>query len=161
MNSNLLPQAFRSSNAPICFINFSIKSHQDIFVSCTINIFKQLTLFIFPLRVRLGSAFCASQTHVYVSQFFFFFFLSSSNFLTFLVLTVLLCTVHGSHKIHFSATFSLKIGPTILFTHLKIILLQCFSVFSFSFQFSAVSKRTLRQVICNPLILFFFFLIQI
>ena len=32
-------------------------------------------------------------------------------------------------------------GPTILFTYLKIILPQCFSVFSFSFQFSAVSKR--------------------
>ena len=27
---------------------------------------------------------------------------------------------------HFSATFSLKMGPTTLFTHLKIILLQCF-----------------------------------
>ena len=94
------------------------------------------------LRVRLGSAFCASQTHVYVSEFFFFFW-SSCNFLTFPVWTMLLCTVHGSHKIQFSATFSLKMGLTILFTHLKIILLQCFSVFSFSFQFSAVSKRTL------------------
>ena len=33
---------------------------------------------------------------------------------------------------HFSAIFSLKMGPMILFTHLKIILLQCFqfSVFS-------------------------------
>ena len=48
-----------------------------------------------------------------------------------------------THKFHFSVTFSLKMGPTALFTHLKIILLQCFSVFSFSFQFSAVSKRTL------------------
>ena len=54
-------------------------------------------------------------------------------------------TVHCSrnHKFHFSATFSLKIGPTVLFIYLKIILLQCFSVFSFSFQFSAVSKWTL------------------
>ena len=38
---------------------------------------------------------------------------------------------------------------TVLFTHLKIILLQCFSVFSFqfsifSFQFLAVSKQTLN-----------------
>ena len=44
--------------------------------------------------------------------------------------------VHCSriHKLHFSATFSLKMGPTVLFTHLKIILLQCFqfSIFSFS-----------------------------
>ena len=53
-------------------------------------------------------------------------------------------TIHGSHKLHFSATFSLKMSHTVLFTHLKIILLQCFSFFSFSFQFSAVSKWTLR-----------------
>ena len=41
-----------------------------------------------------------------------------------------------THKFHFSATFSLKMGPTVLFTHLKIILLQCFSVSVsvFSFQ---------------------------
>ena len=39
-----------------------------------------------------------------------------------------------SHKLHFLSTFSLKMGPTALFTHLKIILLQYFqfSVFSFS-----------------------------
>ena len=45
-----------------------------------------------------------------------------------------LYTVHGSHKLHFLETFSLKMGSTVLFTHLKIILLQCFqfSVFSFS-----------------------------
>ena len=45
------------------------------------------------------------------------------------------------HRFHFSTTFSLKMGPTILFTYLKIILLQYFSVFSFNFQFSTVSKR--------------------
>ena len=32
----------------------------------------------------------------------------------------------------------------VLFTYLKIILLQYFLVFNFSFQFSAVSKRTLN-----------------
>ena len=32
----------------------------------------------------------------------------------------------GTHKFHFLATFSLKMGPTVLFTHLKIILLQWF-----------------------------------
>ena len=36
-----------------------------------------------------------------------------------------------THKYHILSTFSLKIGLTILFTHLKIILLQYFSVFSF------------------------------
>ena len=83
------------------------------------------------LRVRLGSVFCASQ-HVYVSPFFFFFFLVekfdfSTNFQPHV------SPVHCSwtHKFHFSATFSLKMSPTILFTHLKIILLQCFSVFGF------------------------------
>ena len=39
-----------------------------------------------------------------------------------------------SHKLYFSETFSLKMSPTILFTHLKIILLPYFqfSIFSFS-----------------------------
>ena len=45
------------------------------------------------------------------------------------------CTVHKSHKLHFSETFSLKMGLTVLFTHLKIILLQCFQ-----FQFSVSAK---------------------
>ena len=37
-------------------------------------------------------------------------------------------SVHCSrtHKFHFLSIFSLKIGPTVLFTHLKIILLQWF-----------------------------------
>ena len=41
-------------------------------------------------------------------------------------------TMHCSrtYKFHFSATFSLKISPMVLFTYLKIILLQYFSVFS-------------------------------
>ena len=39
-----------------------------------------------------------------------------------------LYTVHGTHKLHFSAIFSLKIGLTILFTHYK---LFCYSIFSF------------------------------
>ena len=45
--------------------------------------------------------------------------------------------VHCSraHKFHFSATFSLKMGLTALFTHLKIILLQCFQ-----FQFLVSAK---------------------
>ena len=38
-----------------------------------------------------------------------------------------------THKLHFSVTFSLKMGPTVLFTYLKIILLQ-------SFQFSVSAK---------------------
>ena len=39
-----------------------------------------------------------------------------------------------THKFYFSTTFSLKMGSTVQFIHLKIILLQYFSVFSVSFQ---------------------------
>ena len=53
-------------------------------------------------------------------------------------------TVHGTHKYHISATFSLKMDPTILFTHLKIILLQCFQ-----FQFSI--STTISSIQTNPL----------
>ena len=90
-----------------------------------------------------------SKTHVLC---FFCFF--SRNIWLFL------WTVHGvhclrTHKFYFLATFSLKMDLTILFTHLKIILLQYFSVFSFSFQFSTVSKRIL--ILCCQ---FFFVLRQ-
>ena len=34
--------------------------------------------------------------------------------------------MHETHKSLFSATFSLQMSHTVLFTHLKIILLQCF-----------------------------------
>ena len=40
-----------------------------------------------------------------------------------------------SHKLHFSITFLFKMGLTVLFTHLKIISLQCFQ-----FQFSVSAK---------------------
>ena len=82
---------------------------------------------------------------VYVFLFFFFFFMRlGTNFTTVheQQLQNLTCqtifsqsvhTVHCSwtHKFHFSTTFSLKIGLMVLFTHLKIILLQCFSVFNY------------------------------
>ena len=53
--------------------------------------------------------------------------------------------VHCSwiHKFHFSETFLLKMGLTILFTHLKIILLQCFQ-----FQFSV--SATISSIQTNP-----------
>ena len=62
-----------------------------------------------------GKRICTSQTHVLRFSYLFFFFEQCLQ----------------TYKFHFSATFSLKIGLTVLFTHLKIILLQCFSVFSF------------------------------
>ena len=83
------------------------------------------------------------RLRVRLFRFFFFFF--SRNIWFFL------CTVYGvhcsrTHKFYFLATFLLKMGPTVLFTHLKIILLQYFSVLSFNFQFSAVSKWTLHHL---------------
>ena len=82
------------------------------------------------LRVRLGSAFCASQTFAFL-PFFFFFIAEKFDFSTHFQPHVGLMHCSRTHKFHFSASFSLKMGLTVLFTHLKIILLQCFSVFNF------------------------------
>ena len=81
---------------------------------------------------------------------FFYSFFFSRILGQILLLRHCLCTVHEqqpqsltcqiifnkvhcslTHKFHFSAIFSLKMGPTILFIHLKIILLQYFLVFNF------------------------------
>ena len=69
--------------------------------------------------------------HVSYVAFFFFFF---SRECWLFPWTVYLGTVHKTHKHQFSATFSLKMGPTVLFTHLKFILLQCFQFSVFRFQ---------------------------
>ena len=54
------------------------------------------------------------------------------TFLTLFFFSQLVYTMYclWTHKFHFSTTFSLKMSPTVLFTHLKIILLQYF-LFSF------------------------------
>ena len=64
--------------------------------------------------------------------FLTFFFWFQPHYLT--KSTVNSAPMHCSltHKFHFSATFSLKMGPTVLFTHLKIIF---YNVFSFNFRF--------------------------
>ena len=97
------------------------------------------------LRLRLGP--------VVASAFAFFFFFFHVFWDKFYYYDYCLCTVHEqqpqsltcqtifsqsvhtvhysrTHKFHFSAIFLLKIGSTVLFTYLKIILLQCFSIFS-------------------------------
>ena len=81
-------------------------------------------MYVWILRFTSASAF----------SFFFFFFFFQLHIVDFSAINSDLCTVHESHKLHFLSTFSLKMGPTVLFTHLKFILLQCFqfSVFSFS-----------------------------
>ena len=78
------------------------------------------------LKVWFGSAFLALR---FAFSFFFF----NSRFCW--LFSVNSASVHYSrtHKFHFLTTFSLKMGLTVLFTHLKIILLV-FSVFSFQFQ---------------------------
>ena len=91
--------------------------------------------FCFFSRVCETCCYCLCTVHEQQPQ--------SLTFLTFFF-SQSVHTVHylWIHKFHFSATFSLKMGLTVLFTHLKIILLQYFSIFSF--QFLAVSKRTLN-----------------
>ena len=68
-------------------------------------------------------------------SFFFLFFFFQPHYL--IKSTVNSAFMHGlqTHKFYFSAIFSLKMGPTALFTHLKIILLQYFQ-----FQFSVSIK---------------------
>ena len=56
----------------------------------------------------------------------FFFFFIQPRHLTKSSVNSAFVHCSWTHKFHFSATFSLKMGPMILFTHLKIILLQCF-----------------------------------
>ena len=86
------------------------------------------------------------------SAFFFFFFphVSSQFFIVHSLLRLLFinssrniwlfsvnsarCTLFTDPQILFFSHFLLKMGHTVLFTHLKFILLQYFSVFSFSFQ---------------------------
>ena len=79
------------------------------------------------LRVRLGSAnpdvcLCFSLFFFLAKKFDF-----SINFQPHVGFVYYLWT----HKCHFLANFLLKMSFTVLFTHLKIILLQCFSVFNF------------------------------
>ena len=83
------------------------------------------------------------NAHLHFS-FFFFFHTYQANFFTVYLLLQLLFINSSSkvwlfphflhkfhclwtHKFHFSTTFSLKMGPTVLFTHLKTILRTKFS----------------------------------
>ena len=88
--------------------------------------------FLQTLIARFGSnliGVCVFQARVF--SFFFFFFPAAMWTKS----SVNSASVHCSrtYKLHFLTTFSLKIGLMTLFTHLKIILLQCF-------QFSVSTK---------------------
>ena len=67
--------------------------------------------------------------------FLFIFFFSSLQWLTLSIMNSVYVYCSQSHKLYFLATFLLKMGPKTLFTHLKIISLQCFQ-----FQFSVSAK---------------------
>ena len=67
----------------------------------------------------IASTFCFQR----VSTIFFFLVAALVDFLSMNSASVY---YSRTHKFHFSVIFSLKIGFTILFTHLKIILLQYF-----------------------------------
>ena len=69
--------------------------------------------------------------HICVFAFFFFFFAKKFDFSTNSQPHVGPMHCFWTHKFHFSSTFSLKTDLTIIFTHLKIILLQCFSILYF------------------------------
>ena len=120
------------------------------------------------LRLRLGP--------VVASAFAFFFFFFHVFWDKFYYYDYCLCTVHEqqpqsltcqtifsqsvhtvhysrTHKFHFSAIFLLKIGSTVLFTYLKIILRQYFSIFSciqtnpHSLQFSSLQFLYIYNVL--------------
>ena len=80
-------------------------------------------LFFFFSRILVKHNYCSCTVHCTVTANIDFSAVNSAS---------VYCS--WIHKFHFSATFSLKMGPTALFTHLKIILLQCFqfSVFNFN-----------------------------
>ena len=83
------------------------------------------------IQVRFGSTFAASTfAAMRLSALFILLSAAKVNFST-----VNSASVHCSrtHKYYFLTTFSLKMGLTTLFIHLKIILLQCF-------QFSVSAK---------------------
>ena len=91
-----------------------------------------------------------------VFLFFFFFFLVQPQQLTLSTVNSAFVHCSRSHKLHFSATFLFKMGPTVLFTHLKIISLQCFQ-FQFSVSAKIISHIHTHIYIYIYIYIFFFF----
>ena len=109
-----------------------------VLVSCeTYMISFRLTFGLRVLRLRLAAKRVSAFVCLFVCFFFFFF---QPLRLTFSIMNSIFMHCLWIHKYHFLltflflSTFSLKMGTMILFTHLKIILLQYFSVLVFSFQ---------------------------
>ena len=116
-----------------------------IYFVCLCLCKQELSLFLYveaPTKCKFGSTFTFAFCVLLFFFFFFFFYtrfrlsgdkrtveycsvLFGPVFFTFLSISG---SVHCSwtHKFHFLSIFSLKMCLTALFTHLKIILLQCF-----------------------------------
>ena len=90
------------------------------------------------VKAQFGSTFCCVLRFKLLRFFFFFFcfhtlleecgYCSMNSSRKCWLFSVNSTFVHclRTHKFHFLSIFSLKMGPTVLFTHLKIILLQWF-----------------------------------
>ena len=117
----------------------------QLFQQCNyiLHLVESRILEISHLGTQYPFGYTFQRPHSCFTLFFFFFlaFVSGANMSVIAtvheqqpqLLIIILCTVYGSHKLHFSAIFSLQMGYTVLFTHLKIILLQYF-------QFSVSTK---------------------
>ena len=90
----------------------------DLHISCSL-FSSMLSLICVSYSARLGWEFSS------VCVFCIFFFFWQPHMTNSTVNSAQIYCLR-THIFHFSATFLLKTGPTILFTHLKIILLQCF-----------------------------------
>ena len=99
---------------------------------------------LIPFSRLFTSFYCFESVWIQIkAAFYFFFFLRVNSNLTWIhcLRTVQYC----SYTVHVLKI--LKMGPTILFTHLNIILLQCFQFSVFSFQFSA----TISSIQTHPM----------
>ena len=110
-----------------------------VLVSCeTYMISFRLTFGLRVLRLRLAAKRVSAFVCLFVCLFIYFFFFPAVK-ADFLTMNSVFMHCLRIHKYHFLLTFSflsifsLKMGTMILFTHLKIILLQYFSVLVFSF----------------------------
>ena len=86
----------------------------------------------YPFGLNIPRPYFA-KIRVFLCFFFFFFF--KLAFVDFFMVNIAPMHCLRTHKLQFLVIFSLKIGHTVLFTHLKIISLQCFY-----FQFSVSAK---------------------
>ena len=133
----------------------------------------QLVISHYAFSVRLDSA-----ESVYVWHFFFFTRFRNKFYCygycsctvheqqpQYLICQTIFSHISGSCALFTGPTnltfsnFLLKMDPTVLFTHLKIILLQCFSVFSFSFQLypNGPLGHRIKAGTCKPFSLVIYF----